>query len=278
MVLRSMRNNLMAMAGLLQYEFIQRALIGGIFIALTCATLGVFLVLRRFSLIGDGLAHATFGSVALALLLGMSPLYVSIPVVMACALGILRLTDKIRLYGDAAIGVVSAFGLAGGVMIASLAGGFNVDLFSYLFGSILSINLQDVILSVILSVLVIILVAFHYHELVSMTFDEESARASGIHVDRINTLFVLLIAVTVVLSMKVVGILLISALLIIPAVTAIQMAGSFRATMLIAALSALISVVTGIVISFYYDLPTGATIVMVNMGLFAAAIVYRKFR
>src|SRR5512137_1826063 len=182
----------------LQYGFIQRALLCGSFIALLCSTLGVILVLRRFSLIGDGLAHVTFGSVALGLFFRVYPLYVSIPLVMLCSLGILKLTQRARLYGDAAIGVVSSLGIAGGVMLASIAGGFNVDLFSYLFGSILSISKAEVIISIVLSLLVILVITFYYHELLSITFDEDSAKASGINTKLINTLFVLLTAVTVV--------------------------------------------------------------------------------
>jgi len=259
-----------------RYGFLQRALIAGSFIGILCSTLGVFLVLRRFSLIGDGLAHATFGSVALALLLKMSPLYVSIPIVMVCSVGILRLTERARLYGDAAIGVVSSLGIAGGVMLASVAGGFNIDLFSYLFGSILSISETEVFISIILSVVVILLIAFYYNELLSITFDEESAKTSGINTQSINTLFVLLTAMTVVLSMKVVGIMLISALLIFPAVTALQIARSFKAVMLTASLSALVSVVSGIVVSFFLDIPTGATIVLINFIFFLASISYKK--
>lgn len=259
-----------------RYGFLQRALIAGSFIGILCSTLGVFLVLRRFSLIGDGLAHATFGSVALALLLKMSPLYVSIPIVMVCSVGILRLTERARLYGDAAIGVVSSLGIAGGVMLASVAGGFNIDLFSYLFGSILSISETEVFISIILSVVVISLTAFYYNELLSITFDEDSAKTSGINTQSINTLFVLLTAMTVVLSMKVVGIMLISALLIFPAVTALQIARSFKAVMLTASLSALVSVVSGIIVSFFLDIPTGATIVLVNFIFFLASISYKK--
>lgn len=260
----------------LHYGFIQRALIAGSFIAILCSTLGAFLVLRRFSLIGDGLAHATFGSVALALLLRMSPLYVSLPVVLLCSLGILRLTEKARIYGDAAIGIVSSLGIAGGILLSSFAGGFNVDLFGYLFGSILSISRTEVVISSVLSVIVILIVTFFYNELLSITFDEDSAKVSGINVKRINTIFVLLTAITVVLSMKVVGIMLISALLIFPSVTALQVARSFKAVMITAALSAIVSVVSGITVSFFLDLPAGATIVMINFLLFAIALVSKK--
>jgi zinc transport system permease protein len=266
----------MELTEFLRYGFIQRALIAGSFIGILCSILGVFLVLRRFSLIGDGLAHATFGTVALALLLKMSPLYVSIPIVMTCSIVILKLTERARLYGDAAIGVVSSFGIAVGVMLSSIAGGFNVDLFSYLFGSILSISKVEVIISIILSALVILIISLYYNELLSITFDEDSAKASGINTKFINTIFVLLTAVTVVLSMKVVGIMLISALLIFPAVTALQIARSFKAVMLAASLSAITSVVSGIVLSFFLDLPTGATIVMINFILFISGLAYKK--
>lgn len=266
----------MELTEFLKYGFIQRALIAGSFIGLLCSILGVFLVLRRFSLIGDGLAHATFGSVALAMLLKMSPLFISIPLVMICSLGILKLTERARLYGDAAIGVVSSLGIAGGVMLASIAGGFNVDLFSYLFGSILSISTAEVIISIVLSVVVILIIFFYYHELLSITFDEDSAKASGINTKLINTVFVLLTAVTVVLSMKVVGIMLISALLIFPAVTALQFAKSFRAMMITASLSAVTSVVTGIIVSLYLDLPTGATIVIINFIFFISGLAYKR--
>jgi zinc transport system permease protein len=262
----------------LQYGFIQRALLCGSFIALLCSTLGVLLVLRRFSLIGDGLAHVTFGSVALGLFLRVYPLYVSLPVVMLSSLGILKLTQRARLYGDAAIGIVSSVGIAGGVLLASVAGGFNVDLFSYLFGNILAIGKEELYLSIALSIAVLAVIFLYFQEIFSMTFDEEFARVSGIATERLNTLLVLLTAITVVLSMNVVGIMLISALLILPAVTALQLARGFRTAMLISACAALASVVGGIFISLALNLPTGATIVLTNFVLFLVAFAIRNLR
>ena len=262
----------------LQYGFIQRALLCGSFIALLCSTLGVLLVLRRFSLIGDGLAHVTFGSVALGLFLRVYPLYVSLPVVMLSSLGILKLTQRARLYGDAAIGIVSSVGIAGGVLLASVAGGFNVDLFSYLFGNILAIGKEEMYLSIALSIAVLAVIFLYFQEIFSMTFDEEFARVSGIATERLNTLLVLLTAITVVLSMNVVGIMLISALLILPAVTALQLARGFRTAMLISASAALASVVGGIFISLALNLPTGATIVLTNFVLFLFAFAIRNLR
>jgi zinc transport system permease protein len=253
---------------LFQYAFIVRAIIAGSFIALLCSILGVVLVLKRLSLIGDGLAHVTFGSVALGLLLKVQPMYVSIPVVAFSSLAILKLTEKARVYGDAAIGIVSAVGVSGGVLLAGIAAGFNVDLFSYLFGNILSVTAEEVAMSVGLSLIVLFVIVRRYYQLLSMSFDEEFARTSGINTSRINSLLAVLTAVTVVLAMKLVGIMLTSALLIIPAVSAFQVARSFKGTILFAALVAVLSVWIGIFISFLLNLPTGATIVLVNFAFF----------
>ncbi len=259
----------------LGYGFIQRAIVAGSFISVLCSTLGVLLVLRRLSLIGDGLAHVTFGSVALGLLFRVYPLYVSLPVVMASSMGILKLMERARIFGDAAIGILSAIGIAGGVLAASVAGGFNVDLFSYLFGNILSISAQEVYTSIVLSIAVLVLIVFNYHDIFSITFDEEFAKASGVNVDRMNTMIVLFTAVTVVLTMKVVGIMLTSALLIFPAVTAFQVARGFKSALLTAAAVALASVVTGIFLSLALNLPAGASIVIVNFVFFAAAFILK---
>jgi zinc transport system permease protein len=259
----------------LQYEFIRRAFIAGSFIALVCSILGVLLVLRRLSLIGDGLAHVTFGSVAVGLLLGQHPAFVAIPIVMVSSLGILKLVQKARLYGDAAIGIVSSVGIAGGVLIASISGGFNVDLFSFLFGNILAISRSEVITSIALSIVVLLVITLFYNEYFSTSFDEEFARVSGINVQKINTLLVLLTGITVVLTMKVVGIMLTSALLILPAVTALQIAKSFKHTMMLSSLAGVASVMIGIYASLVLNLPTGATIVMVNFFFFIIAFLFQ---
>ncbi len=259
----------------LSYGFIQRAIIAGAFISVLCSTLGVLLVLRRLSLIGDGLAHVTFGSVAIGLLFRIHPIYISLPIVMASSLGILKLMERARIFGDAAIGILSAIGIAGGVMIASLAGGFNVDLFSYLFGNILSISIQEVYTSIVLSLIVLTVIVFNYHDIFSITFDEEFARASGVNTQKLNTMIVLFTSITVVLTMKVVGIMLTSALLIFPAVTAFQIARSFKNALLMAGAVALASVVIGIFLSLFFNLPTGASIVIVNAVFFSIAFVFK---
>jgi len=269
----------MAIAEILSYGFIQRALIAGTLIAVLCSVLGVFLVLRRLSLIGDGLAHVTFGSVAVSLIMGINPVYVTvaaIPLVMLSSLGILKLTEKARIYGDAAIGIVSSLGIACGILLASVAGGFNVDLFSYLFGNILAVGDSDMIIAAVLFVVVMLAIAFFYRDLFAITFDEDLAKCSGIRTAAINTVLVLMTSLTVVLAMKVVGIMLISALLILPAVTALQIARSFKTTIIASCCFATVSVTIGIFGSFVLNLPTGGFIVIVNFILFILAFTWKS--
>ncbi len=260
----------------LQYAFIQKAFLAGIFVAITCSALGLFLVLRKMSLIGDGLSHVSFGAIALGLFFGLYPFYVAVPVVIIASVLILKISEKARIYGDASIGIVSAVGIAGGVILASASGGFNVDLFSYLFGNILSISTSEVIFSIILSLLVLSLIFFFYWDLFSVTFDEEYAKTTGTKTDFINYLLVILTSINVVLSVKVVGVLLVSALLIIPAATALQLSRNFKTAIFIAALVSLLSVVAGITTSFFLDFPAGATIVMTSAIFFALSLVYKK--
>lgn len=266
----------MNLLDILQYTFIQRAYLAGSFIAVLCAMLGLFLVLRKLSLIGDGLSHVSFGAIALGLFLGIYPFYVAIPVVIVGSYFILKLTEKAKMYGDAAIGIVSSVGIASGIILASMSKGFNVDLFSYLFGNILAISDSEVYLSISLSLILLFIIFLFYNDLFSVTFDEEFARITGVKTERINLVMTSMTAVTVVLAIKVVGILLVSALLILPAVTALQIARGFKAAMLISVLGALASVLAGITLSFYLDLPAGATIVMISAGFFGATLLYKK--
>lgn len=267
----------MELINFLQYAFIQKAFLAGSFVAVTCAALGMFLVLRKMSLIGDGLSHVSFGAIAFGLFLGVYPFYVAIPLVMLGSLLILKISEKSKVYGDAAIGIVSAIGIAGGVMLASLSKGFNVDLFSYLFGNILAISTTEVIMSVVLSFLVLAVIYIFYWDLFSATFDEEYAKTTGIKTNRINIILTLLTAITVVLSVKMVGVMLVSALLILPAVTALQISKGFKTAIFAAAIFSLVSVIIGITLSFFLDLPTGATIVLVNAFFFGVARVYGAY-
>ncbi|MFB3896617.1 MAG: metal ABC transporter permease [bacterium] len=256
----------------LHYGFIQRAYIAGMFIALLCAILGLFLVLRKLSLIGDGLSHVSFGAIAFGLFFGLYPTVIAIPIVLIASYFILKLTEKAKVYGDAAIGIVSSFGIAGGVILASISKGFNIALFDYLFGNILAISNQEVILSIGLSIAVLVVTILFYHELFSVTFDSEYAKITGISIEHINLILTFLTAVTVVLAVRVVGIMLVSALLIIPAVTALQIAKGFKSAMIIAGISSVFSVLCGITVSIILDLSAGATIVMINILLFIISL------
>jgi zinc transport system permease protein len=261
---------------LFQYEFVFRAFVTGIFVAILCSVLGVFLVLRRLSLIGDGLSHVSFGAIALGLFFGVYPIYIAIPVVLFASLGILALSEKTKVYGDAAIGIVSAVGLASGVILASVSHGFNVDLFSYLFGNILTISSAEMVHSILLSILVLVLIVLNYYDLFSVTFNEDHAKVSGINVHLINTILVALTAISVVLSVRVVGIMLISAFLVLPPVTALQIAHGFKGVLIVSAIISIIAVVIGIIISFGLNIPTGATIVIVNFIFLLLSLVIRK--
>ena len=258
----------MNLSEILSFAFVQRALMAGILIAAVCSILGVFLVLRRMSLIGDGLAHITFGSVAVVLFIGISPLYMTLaalPLVMISSLAILKLNSSKRISGDAAIGIVSSIGIAVGIVLASLSGGYNVDLFSYLFGNILTVNQTELLLSFILFIIVICCVIYFYHDLFAVTFDEELAQSMGIKTKRINILLFILTAVAAVLAMKVTGIMLVSAMLILPPLTALQLSISFKMTIIVSVLFAILSVICGIIFSFLLNLPAGGTIVIINV-------------
>lgn len=266
----------MEIINFLQYGFVQKALLAGSLVAIVCSVLGLFLVLRKMSLIGDGLSHVSFGAIALGLFFGIYPFYAAIPIVMLASILILKISEKAKIYGDAAIGIISAVGIASGVILASVSRGFNVDLFSYLFGNILAISNMEVVLSVVLSLLVLAAIYIFYWDLFSATFDEEYAKTTGIKTNFINLLLTLLTAATVVLSVKMAGIMLVSALLILPAVTALQLAKGFRITMVIGIIVSLVSVTSGIIFSFFLDWPTGATIVMINVLFFGLFLLYKK--
>lgn len=264
------------MAALLHYGFLQRAVLAGIFIAVACAVLGVFLILKKDAMIGHGLSHVAFAGVALGLFLNVLPLVAALAVSVAAALGIMRLKDKAGLYGDTAVGIFSSLGLALGVLLATLAGSFNVDLMAYLFGDVLAIEPVEVWLSVMLAGLVLLAVLLNYAGLLFMTFDRESARVSGVKTGRLDALLMALTAVTIVLGMKVAGILLVAALVVIPAAAGLQVASSFRMALLVAAGVAVFSVVGGVAVSVKLDVPASAAIVILCFLVFAAFFLLKR--
>lgn len=265
------------MTELLSYSFAQRAIVTGILIAFVCSILGVFLVLRRISLIGDGLSHIAFGSATLALLLKVNIISASVPLTMLGGFFIARLMHKTRLTGDTAIGIVSATSVAVAVMIASLSGGFNVDIFGFLFGNILTISHAESVVAGVLAFVCTVAVMCFYHDFVTVTFDEELAHVTGIKTGIIDTMLITLTALVVAIAMRLVGVMLVSSLLIIPPVTALYLSRSFRSTLLITIVLAELSVVAGMTISFAYNLPTSATVVLTNVGIFLGVVACKKF-
>jgi zinc transport system permease protein len=256
---------------ILQYGFMQRAMLAGLMIGVIAPVIGVFLVLRRLSLIADTLSHVALAGVAAGILLNTYPVAGALVAALVGAVGIERLRVSGRLFGEAALAMFLSGGFAVAVVLISLANGFNVELFSYLFGAITVVQPRDLWVILILGLAVLGHVVLMYKELFAITFDEEGARVQGIAVDAINLLLTTLAAVTVVVVMRVVGILLTSALLVIPALTALRLARSFRDTLVMAAACSLASVLVGMVASFYLDVAAGGAIVLVALLLFGAA-------
>ncbi len=253
---------------MLSYSFLVRALIVGFLVSLCASLLGVSLVLKRYSMIGDGLSHVGFGSLAIATALGLAPLQVSIPIVVLAAFLLLRLSENSKIKGDAAVALVSTGSLAIGVIVISLTTGMSIDVCNYLFGSILAMSRYDVILSVILSLVVLLLYGFFYNRIFAVTFDENFAKATGTRTGFYNMLIAFLTAITIVLGMRMMGALLISSLIIFPALTAMQICKKFSSVVICSALISVFCFFVGIVISFQYATATGASVVVVNLLLF----------
>ena len=279
----------------LQYRFIQRALAVGVLVALCAALLGVTLVLKRYSMIGDGLSHVGFGALSVAAALGFvtadslpgflpgglrsaisnfcaaiakNPLPFTLVVVIALAFLILRMSERSAIRGDAAIALLSTGALAVGVLVTSVTSGMNVDVMNYMFGSILAMSSADVILSVTLSVAVLVLFMLFFNRIFSVTFDETFARATGTQVDMYNMLIAILTAVTIVIGMRMMGTMLISSLIIFPALSAMRVFSHFRAVLVCAAVVSVVCFVAGIMFSCLYSIPAGAAIVLVNLAIF----------
>ena len=267
----------MSILTMFSYHFIQRALIVGVLVSLCAALLGVSLVLKRYSMIGDGLSHVGFGALAVASAFHLAPLAVAVPVVVLSAILLLRLRGSSRVKGDAAIAIISSSALAVGVIVVSVTSGMNTEVSSYLFGSILSLSRGDAALSVILSLAVLALFILFYPRLFAVTFDETFARATGTRADLYNTLLAVLTAVTVVLGMRMMGALLISSLIIFPALSAMRLCRSFRAVVLCAAAISVICFVLGMAASYVFETPSGASVVAADLIAFAfCSLIGRK--
>lgn len=264
------------MMNLFQYSFIVRGFEAGIIVALIAPLIGMFLVLRRYSLIADTLSHVSLAGVALGLLFGINPLLTAILVAVGSSVVIERLRMSKKVYGESALAIFLSGSLAFAIVLISLAHGFNVDLFNYLFGSIVTVKQSDIYIMAVLGILVFVSIIALYKELVYITFDEESAQVSGIPTRVINIFLIALAALTVSLAIPIVGVLLIAALIVIPVVAALQFRKSFKRTIIIAECISVFSVVSGIITSFYLNLSSGGTIVLIALGIFGCVTVLRK--
>ena len=253
---------------MMSYPFMRRAFIVGILVSLCAALLGVSLVLKRYSMIGDGLSHVGFGAMAIATAFNVAPLSVAIPVVVLAAFFLLRIKEDTRMKGDAAIAMISTGSLAIGVMVISMTTGMNTDVSNYMFGSILAMSNSDVIMSVILSIIVLVLYVLFYNKLFAVTFDEKFAQATGVRANMYNTLLAVLTAITIVLGMRMMGTLLITALIIFPALSAMRIFLNFRSVIICSAVISVSCALIGIMISILFSTPVGATIVIADMVVF----------
>ena len=260
---------------MLAYPFLVRALIVGVLVSLCASLLGVSLVLKQYSMIGDSLSHVSFGALSVAMAFGMAPLRLSLPVVSIVAVLLLRLKSS-YMKSDAALAVISSGALGIGVIVTALTTGMTMDVCGYMFGSLLAMNKEDVFISIVLSVIVLAIFVLCYNRLFAVTFDENFAKASGVKVSGYNTLIAVLTAVTIVLGMRMMGAMLISSLIIFPALTSMRIFGNFKKVVIASAIISLICFILGIMGSYQYATPTGASVVAVYMVLFIAVILWRK--
>ena len=261
---------------ILGYLFVQKALIAGVCISAVCAFLGVFLVMRRYSLFGDAISHIAFGGVAVGLLFGAYPIWTALIAAILGGLGLQRLRKVAGIPGDAAVAILLVAGLGVGVLAASATGGFGVDLYSFLFGSILLASTDDVIIIACVSAGVATILYLLRAQLLYVTFNEEQARVAGINVERLGYVFIILTSITVIMSIRLVGVLLVSALIVLPSITAITLGKSFARTIIIAIIVGITSVLVGIIVSAVYDLAPSGAIALVGVAILLCAIIWRK--
>jgi zinc transport system permease protein len=261
-----------------QYGFIIRALTAGLIVASIAPLIGIFLVLRRYSLIADTLAHVSLAGVALGLIAGLNPILTAIGITVLSSLGVEGLRTKGRLYGESALAIFLSGSLALSVVLLSLGNGFGNDLLNYLFGSIITVTQGDIYVIATLAVVIIAAIVLFYKELIYTSFDEDSAKVSGVPVSRLNTMLIVLSAITIAIAIPIVGVLLIAALIVIPVVTALQLRQSFLKTLFIAEGFSILSVIGGIIISFYFNLSTGGTIVLLALAFFLIVLMVRRLQ
>ncbi len=261
---------------LFSYEFIIRAIIVGGLVALCAALLGVSLVLKRYSMIGDGLSHVAFGALSVAVACNLTPLYVAIPVVIIAAFALLKISDNSKIKSDAAIGLISTVSIAIGVIVIALSKGMNTDLYSYMFGSILAMTDVDVILSIVLSICVLVIFILFYNKIFAVTFDENFTKATGTKAGVFNLILSILTAITIVIGMRIMGTMLISSLIIFPSLTAMRVCKTFKTVVITSGIVSVICLFFGIVLSYVFSVPTGACIVLTNAIMFLIFSIFKR--
>ena len=265
------------MIEILQYEFMQRALISGIAISISCSLIGLFLILKRFSLFGDAMSHVAFGGIALGLFLKSNPIWVSLIVSIIGALAIIKLNSSKRIYSDSSISVLLSLGLAMGLVLISLSGGFSIDITSYLFGSILLVNIEETLSTITLSVIVIAFVTLYYKKLIYLVFNEEQALVNGINTVVLNILFITLASIAIVMSIRLIVVLMVSSLLIIPNVSSLLLGYGFKKTILLSICFSLTSVILGIILAYEWNITPSGMIVITAAGIFFGVNVLKLF-
>ena len=264
---------------MLSYPFLARAMLVGVLVSLCAALLGTSLVLKRYSMIGDGLSHVGFGALAIASALGWAPLAVAVPVVVIAAVALLRVSQtRSAIKGDAAVALISSGALAVGVLVISLTSGVNTNVSNYMFGSILTVSRSDAALSVILCAAVLVSFTLFYPRLFAVTFDETFARATGAGAGIYNTLLAVLTAVTVVLGMRMMGALLISSLIIFPPLAAMRVFRSFKSVTVCSAVLSVVCFIAGMTASYALETPSGASVVCADILAFAAFALAGRVR
>ncbi|MCS6768633.1 MAG: metal ABC transporter permease [Candidatus Nitrosocaldus sp.] len=266
------------MLDILAYTFMQKALIAGVAIGASCSMLGLFLVLRRYSLFGDALSHVALSGIAIGIFLNVYPLWSAMLTSVASSIGITRLRQSTRIQGDALIAVLLITGVASAVLLISASGGFKVDLFSYLFGSITLMSSEDTLMAVVASIAIIAAVMVLKDRLFYMALDERQARISGVNVTLLNYVFMMMASIMVIVAMRLVGILLVSSLIVLPNVAAMMLGRGFRATLLISSCISVASVIAGIITAYYLNVATSGMIVMICVGVMLSIMAARRFK
>lgn len=252
----------------LSYPFARRAIIAGLLLSVSAALLGVNLVLKRFSMLGDGLSHVSFGAAAVGLACGVAPLQFSIPIVIVAAFLLLRLKQNSKINGDAATAIVSSSALAVGITVATLTTGMNTDISNYMFGSILALGKSEVVVAVVLGIIIIAVYILFYQKIFTGTFDEDFATVTGVKVKWYSSINAILTAVTVVIGMRIMGALLISSIITFPALSSMRICKHYKCTIIVAAVVSIVAFLTGIFLSFAFDIPAGAAVVLTNLTMF----------